>query len=207
MAFVELGTNSCNKPLLYDAMGIDKRFSGRKFHSFHTLVKNNKYIRGYRNIDSKINWAIFTPVSRNVKLTGLQELRLINNIYADIIICDLGSETKDYRLAEMDVLIGVMDPMPSRLIGARRVYQILKSEEKEGKSICWVINKMNRGISNRSFRDYIKIKDFVSIPLIRPELFYIAEYNCRFPYEQKEIKDRISGKINTLLKSNILDFI
>ena len=188
--------------LIYDSIGIEKRFSNREFASFYTLVKKRKYIRGIKNMDAGVNWALMTSYESKTgsALTALEEARLINNIYGDVIICDMGSEIKISRLDEMDKIICVVDPMPSRLIGSRVVYQNLKEEEHKGKEIIWIINKANGGINKKCFREYMKIKKPITIPLIRPEHFYTAEYNCRIPFEQREIKSKVRNQFEEIVK-------
>ena len=188
--------------LIYDSIGIGKRFSNREFAPFYTLVKKRKYIRGIKNMDAGVNWALMTSYESKTgsALTALEEARLINNIYGDVIICDMGSEIKISRLDEMDKIICVVDPMPSRLIGSRVVYQNLKEEEHKGKEIIWIINKANGGINKKCFREYIKIKKPITIPLIRPEHFYTAEYNCRIPFEQREIKSKVRPQFEEIVK-------
>jgi len=188
--------------LIYDSIGIEKRFSNREFASFYTLVKKRKYIRGIKNMDAGVNWALMTSYESKTgsALTALEEARLINNIYGDVIICDMGSEIKISRLDEMDKIICVVDPMPSRLVGSRTVYQKLKEEEHKGKEIIWIINKANGGINKKCFREYMKIKKPITIPLIRPEHFYTAEYNCRIPFEQREIKSKVRPQFEEIVK-------
>ncbi len=188
--------------LIYESIGGEKRFANREFAPFYSLVKKRKYIRGIKNMDAGINWALMTSYESKIgyALTALEEARLINNIYGDVIICDMGSELKNSRLDEMDKIICVVDPMPSRLIGCRAVYQKLKEEEHKGKEIIWIINKANGGINKKCFREYIKIKKPITIPLIRPEYFYTAEYNCRLPFEQREIKNKVRGQFEEIVK-------
>ena len=188
--------------LIYESIGAEKRFSNREFAPFYTLVKKRKYIRGIKNMDAGVNWALMTSYESKTgyALTALEEARLINNIYGDVIICDMGSEIKISRLDEMDKIICVVDPMPSRLIGSRTVYQKLKEEEHKGKEIIWIINKANGGINKKCFREYIKIKKPITIPLIRPEYFYTAEYNCRIPFEQREIKNKVRNQFEEIVK-------
>ena len=188
--------------LIYESIGAEKRFSNREFAPFYTLVKKRKYIRGIKNMDAGVNWALMTSYESKTgsALTALEEARLINNIYGDVIICDMGSEIKISRLDEMDKIICVVDPMPSRLIGSRTVYQKLKEEEHKGKEIIWIINKANGGINKKCFREYIKIKKPITIPLIRPEHFYTAEYNCRIPFEQREIKSKVRNQFEEIVK-------
>ena len=68
------------------------------------------------------------------------------------------------------------------------MYACLRREEKNGADILWVINKMNSGINLHCLRDYLKIRDTVILPLVPPEYIYTAEYNCRIPIDQREVR-------------------
>jgi len=206
VAFAELRRGSGRGFLTYDSLGMDRRFLSGDFLSFYSFVKERRYIRGCRNMDGGINWALMTPEENAEKLalSPLEEARLINNIYGDIVICDMGDDICRSRLDEMDIIICVVDPMPSKLIGSRRIYQKLKEEELKGRGLIWVVNKYNGGVNRKHFKDYVRIKDPVVIPLMRPEYFYSAEYNCRLPCEQKEIKEKIRRPMEEIAQKHIL---
>lgn len=206
VAFVELGKYSRNEPLLYDAIGMEQRFNSREFNSFFLEVKEHKYIKNLKNSDAGINWAVRTPKDReqDILLTPLEEARILNNICGDWIICDLGSRFNRESMEDMDVLIGVIDPLPSKLLATQASYLQMRAEEFGGRRLIWVINKYNSGVNNKLLRRSLKLKNPITLPLIPEEWFYVAQYHCRLPFEQAEIKKIARSPIEELVKHHIL---
>ncbi|MEA4922748.1 MAG: hypothetical protein VB031_05195 [Eubacteriaceae bacterium] len=204
VAFAELPDGTSGRTWLYDIAGMDKRFGGRNYESLHKKVRHGRYIRGIRNMDSGVNWAACTAEDRNSGLTDVQKARLINNISGDIVICDMGINADEEIMADMDAIICVVDPKPSRLIDTRELYQTIKQEQLKGRDVIWVLNKMNGGVNRRCFREYVKIKGAFEIPLIKDIHFYAAEYNCRFPAEQREIKKVSNDILQDIVKKIIV---
>lgn len=66
------------------------------------------------------------------------------------------------------------------------------------------MNKDNGGIQRKCFYDYMKIKGHERIPMLDPELFYKAEYNCRLPYEQNEIRHIMKPIMENIVNRYIL---
>lgn len=206
VTFVELSHYAEDATLLYDAIGIAHRFDLRKFISFFSEVKKRKYIKQMKNLDGGINWVIRTPGdwTREGDLTPLEEVRLLNNVFGDWIICDLGSRISQEIMEEMDLLIGIIDPFPSRLLTSKKCFFKLRSEELGGRPLLWVINKYNTGINKKLLHRFLKLKDPITIPLIKGEWFYVAEYHCRLPYEQVEIRNETIVSLEQLVKRHIL---
>lgn len=234
---------------VYDALGIDKRFAGREFADFSVLLAEGKSIRGIRNIDERINWALEVPGEMKAKrehtLTlndktgraggeyGLDDvfngstaipetlncMRLVNNIYGDFIVCDFGDGTgfgqeRRALYEDMDVIICVIDPLPSRLLGASEHLSFVKMLELRGHRVFTVINKDNAGVNRRELRDFIGADGHAQaqekqktghgkryiIPMIDERLFYLCQYNCEIPASQSEIKGVIEPVFSGILK-------
>jgi len=206
VTFIELGHCADDAPLLYDSIGIAHRFASRGFISFFKEVKHRTYIKPMRNLDGGINWVLRTPEDRTREgdLTPLEEIRLLNNVFGEWVICDLGSRLSQETMDEMDLLIGIIDPLPSKLLTSTQSYLTLRSEEFGGRPLIWVINKYNSGINRKLLTRFLKLKDPITIPIINGEWFYVAEYHCRLPYEQDEIKNETIISIEELVKRHIL---
>jgi len=188
------GANFSNKPLIYDVLGMDKRFEGREFIRFYEEIKQGREIRRRRNLDERINWALMAPedLKKAVKLAPLEIVRLVSNISGDIIVCDIGDcDQKEEFLKDMDAILFVIDPMPSMLLAGFSSLQDAKRLEYRGKNVVWVLNKMNAGVNKRELQDFIKVKNTIQFPYIEPEKRYAAEYNCKIPYELREIKAQL----------------
>jgi len=206
VAFVDLKHDENNEPLLYDALGMGQRFASRQFISFFTEVKDKKYIKRIRNLEAGINWAIRTPTDRehDISLTPLEEIRLLNNICGDWIVCDFGSHYYQQSMDEMDVIIGVINPMPSNLLASKQHIQKMRMEDLGGRHSLWVINKYNHGVNSKLLKRFLRLKNLVTIPLIPEEWFYVAQYHCRIPFEQDEIKKETQLPIGEIVNHHIL---
>jgi hypothetical protein len=206
VAFLELKHDASNETLLYHALGMEQRFASREFISFYSEIKNRKYIKRLKNIDSGINWVLRTPLDRDlgIWLTVVEEARLLHNVCGDWVVCDLGSQYYQESMDEMDIIICVIDPMPSILLASKHHLRKLQIEDLGGRHLCWVINKYNKGVNSKLLKRFLKIKNPVTIPLIPGEWFYIAQYRCRIPFEQDEIKIETLSSIEELVKHHIL---
>jgi len=206
VAFLELKHDASNESLLYEALGMGQRFASREFISFYSEIKNRKYVKTKKNIDSGINWAMRTPIDRElgIWLTAVEEARLLHNIYGDWVVCDLGSQYYQESMDEMDIIIGVIDPMPSNLLSSKNHLRKLQHAELGGRHLCWVINKYNNGVNSKLLKRFLKMKNPVIIPLIPEEWFYVAQYRCRIPFDQDEIKKQTIASIEELVNHHIL---
>ena len=192
--------------LLYDAIGIEKRFRTREFTGFYSDVKHGESIRGKSNSDEGINWGLITPedVKEAQNPSPIEIVRLINNIHGDLIICDISSckNSVDYLL-DMDVVIFVIDPLPSHMIAGYPLLREVKRLEYKGKKTVWLINKFNSGVNKRDYLNFLKLKKFYKIPSIPAENFYSAEFNCKIPYEVRDIQDGVKAVLEKIIKNEM----
>jgi CO dehydrogenase nickel-insertion accessory protein CooC1 len=205
VAYVELKHDDSCESLLYEALGMGQRFASRDFISFFEEIKARKYIKKRNNQEAGINWALRTPKDRDlgISLTQLEETRLLNNICGDWVVCDLGSRYSQESMEEMDILIGVIDPMPAKLLASKNELQKLLIEDLGGRRLLWVINKYNLGVNNKLLKRFLRLKNPIMVPLIPEEWFYVAQYHCRIPFEQTEIKKAALLSIEELVNRHI----
>lgn len=201
VAYVEIKEEE-RKPLLFDSLGMDKRFAGRTFHDFYEEARLGKRISGLLNLDERINWALNIPDSIKDRDTGhTQDAALlsgiINNIAADVVVCDItyGMETEKI-MSEMDIIIFIIDPLPSKLLCGYDVICRIKKYQNEGGNVVWLLNKYNNGISRKELEDFLRQKEDFKLPVLPAEDIYSAEYNCRIPYSMKQIKGEIKNTIS-----------
>ena len=117
---------------------------------------------------------------------------MANHGSGDLILCDFsGNQELDRQLLlGMDQIIAVIDPMPSKMLEGHHLLCCIKNMEQNGEAaVTYVINKFNKGVNRRQMLDYLNIKKPVIIPLIKAELIYTAEYNCKIPYTLNEAKN------------------
>lgn len=76
---------------------------------------------------------------------------------------------------EEDVIVGVIDPLPSRLMdGADRIRMLADS----GREVLWIINRDNPGVNRRAMEKYLTFRPSLSQEEISREIICRAEYNC-----------------------------
>lgn len=92
------------------------------------------------------------------------------------------------RLTEAELVICVIDPLPSRLhSGMEKLICLRENRIKAGRKfspvlnlptpVIWVLNKDNSQVSHRELEELLKIRfDFV-LPLLDERIFYRAEYS------------------------------
>ncbi|MCI5686943.1 MAG: hypothetical protein MR303_00370 [Emergencia sp.] len=188
-----LTPDRCNG-LLYDSVAMDQRFANRAFHDVYRLILEDKPVRGKKNMEQGINWILPTPWiwQQGKNLDSGQRARLIQCARGEICIFDFAAEAEwDCYLADMDRLLVVTDPMPSKLIRNKERFQRLKALELSGVVTDWIVNRNNSGISRRQIASYLKSRKLLWIPQFAPELFYADEFACRFSWENREIRSKL----------------
>ncbi len=195
-AVAEFGRGS-----LFDSYGMDKRFAGRPYFQFYTALAQNKSIRGKKNMDEGVNWLLKSPDEQMIKLTFEQKLRLANHAKGDVVLCDFSGDQILNRqmLQDMDQIIAVIDPIPSKMLeGYQLLHRIKDMEQNNEADVIYVINKFNRGVNRRQMLNYLNIKNPVIIPLVKTEIIYTAEYNCKIPYTLSEVKSVLQKSLTEI---------
>ena len=211
------------KTNVYDALGMDRRFLGREFTDFFALLEQGRAIRGIRNLDDQINWVLRPPTDyarfgRNAQFCTeihkernsadvmrtqgetIQLLRLCGAVSGNPVICDFGNGTSCEELFEdMDTMVLVIDPMPSKLLGAAALFDRLRQMKFCGHDVVFVLNKENNGINRKELRDFLgRAADF-TIPMLEEAEFYRAEYNCEIPAARRSIREKTETVFSELL--------
>ena len=80
-----------------------------------------------------------------------------------------------------DVLVGVVDPLPARVLAGLAQHHCLRAEQKERESrgehsLLWVMNKENPAVDRRELERFLKIRFDAALPLLPTEVFYQAAY-------------------------------
>lgn len=195
-AVVELGQGT-----LFDTYGMDRRFAGRSYYFFYKALTENRSVRGVQNLDEGINWILMSPEEEHVQLTFEQKLRLVCHAKGDIILCDFSGRVEEEfeLLLNMDQIITVIDPLPSRMLKGYEMLCKIKALEFRQTEIIYVINKLNRGVNRGQMADFLKLKAPVLVPLIPVESIYSAEYNCKIPYTLSEVKKVLKEPFQQLI--------
>lgn len=186
---------------LYDSLAMDKHFAGRDYFRFFKAVNDGKSIRGRSNKLYGVNWILKSPAEDGISMDLLKTIRMANHALGDMIICKIANthEEELWRLLwDMDRIIAVIDPLPSKMLSG---YNRLCALRTSGLPILYLINKMNGGVSRRELVNYLKLKNLFYLPLIEPEIIYSSEYSCRFVYNLVSAKSRIKKPMEDLMQA------
>lgn len=211
VSFVEISQRKkLGERITFDSIGIDRRFAGRSFTDLFKLAEQGGITRGITNIDEGINWILHTPSIPGASKIGeesnrvnepLENLRVLNSAPGDVIICDFEIHPEMLELlTDMDVLIVVIDPIPSAMIAGYETLGFCKALAVGGKRIIWVVNKDNGGVNKRELIQFIRLKDIIFIPYISAEELYNAEYNCLLPISKREVRTNLVNGVNKIIK-------
>jgi len=196
---IELGGGS-----IYDGIGIDKRFDAREYFQFFNSLISGESIRNRKNLSDGVNWISRSPEESHILLSNNHIMKLINNAIGELIICDfsrINLEDGNYLLIQellldMDKIIVVIDPLPSKLLrGAKLLDHIRDVFDKP----VYVINKYNDGINRNELMKFLKINRPIFIPALSLELIYEAEYTCNIPYNLDEINKNLKQPLEEIL--------
>jgi len=199
--YLELARPKRNKPLIFDSLGMDKRFINRTFVDYYREVKEGNPIRHLINSEEGIRWALITKenAAKATYLSTREKIHLINNLEYDLLFCDMElgddpwSKIEDEMalLGEMSRLIIVIDALPSKLLGSYHLLQWVKTLNEKGLPVSYIVNKHNKGVQKRDFYDFIKLRPDHFIPFLPPEEFYICEYNCQLPHRINGLRESL----------------
>ena len=105
---------------------------------------------------------------------------------------------------QTDLLIGVIDPLPSRILAGLDTFEALKNEEKmglqAGKRVLWVLNKNNPLADRTETERFLKLKFDFAVSMAPPELFYGAEFACSQMALAEDVKGEIRNLVHTILE-------
>lgn len=198
VTLIEMGSS-----YFYEAYGVEKRFMHRDFYRFYELMAQKSSIKGLSNMEEGINWVLRCPEDSSPGKNGsiaaaADMLRLVYNIAGTLRIFDCSGVPIPALwevLPEMDAVICVVDPLPSKLIPAASEIERLRLECPRG---IWVINKMNSGVHRGELKRFLGGVDWVEIPSLAPEHLYRAQYNCVLPYTISPVRQQTDRLLEAL---------
>ena len=180
---------------LYEAAAMDQRFYGRTFRDFYSLALTGGRMRGLRNMERGVSWRIPMPQNRGLTEEECREiaLKLTAGVRDEVCIFDVQAGFEGFPTGDMDALLVVVDPMPSRLVHHREeVTRLLQlADDPEGPAVLFLVNKVNAGVSRRQVSAYLGGRAAAWIPAIDLKEFYADEYHCRFHWENRVIREEL----------------
>lgn len=199
----------------YYSVPLNRVLSRKRAVDYYALANEGLAYGSRRNLYANVNWAVRLPQDDTVaarqrgkeKTEGVSEffrseaaipsagaqgfaLRggdglMYERIPGRYLILD---EAPIARLTEADLVICVLDPLPSRLHdGMEKLICLRENRMKAGRRfspvlnlptpVIWVLNKDNPQVSHRELEQLLKIRFDYVLPLMDERFFYRAEYS------------------------------
>ena len=165
------------KPYFYSALGMEKRFYNRGFVNYFDMLRANEHIDfSKKNEFLGVNWYVkLANDSESLPISAVfRAIHMPKEEYCLFDCSGLSNELSLSLLAEADLPIIVIDPLPSKLILAR---DFLESARISLPEAVLVVNQMNNGVHRAELSRFLGTKDYFSIPSVPQEYIYKAEYN------------------------------
>jgi hypothetical protein len=204
--------------------GLDKRFAGNRFTDFYQLHKAGQPLDRKVNLHKGINWVVWrdslpalesegtVPGSSSAENGSPESLSALGEDIGPLPVGRLAgsfivADSPPWEdLKEYDLVLAVMDPLPSRIYAGAAMYQALKEAAGEGMEILWVVNRDNEAVDHGTLGRFLRLKHFFSVPLIQETCFYESQYGCKLPVEvllpggkEKEALEALARNVVTRL--------
>ena len=198
ISYLELRGNTAG-PTVYDWTGMEKRFAGRNFWDFFSMAINQEPFRQKLNLDDGINWIL--PLPENCSGNFTQRDRLIRRAPGSILLCDFSIfPDVGEHLADMDVLILVVDPAPSGLLASLPMLREIRRMEEAGMPVVRVLNRWNEGIEKREVLRFLQDSDPLTVPDIPYEAICRCQFSCQLPLKDPTINNRMKLPLEKIIR-------
>ena len=184
-AYVELRQPAAGQAGGFFSAGLDLRFRGNRFTDFFQIYLQGRPLPPLVNLHKGINWAVWRTAAGSAETPAEDgAMHLIDFPLDDLsgkwIIAD---DPPLEMLHRFDLVIGVIDPLPSRVFAGMETYEALRDMAAGGTHILWIMNGDNPEVNHGELRRFLRLADVRTIPLADPAVFYRAQYASCLPVE------------------------
>lgn len=202
-AVVEMPT----KPYLFSALGLallDKK-QGTKFYSYPHIIADGQIAGvGHETYYEDIIWLV--PDNRLIQIKDWdypKMLRLLHSTRrAGVLIVDAGSEWGHESIKGLitnaDVIIAVLDPLPTQTTSAKGNIKRMLDYKEKGLEVLFVANKWDSCIPKKDFIQIANIEPEIYIPAVDYSSVYQAGYDCTLVYSITTVKSELHLPISKL---------
>ncbi len=173
------------RPYFYNALNIERRFASGGFEFYEDSLAARKTLYALRNPYHSLDLFLRRPDAEcfpspmcACKMAGEQ------------VVFDLSGAPDsllDEALPEMDHIILVIDPLPTKLLSGVEKLERLRMQYPDAQL---VVNKLNRGVNRPELQRFLGTDSYIAVQHLAPELVYKAEYNCILPAELKGFTEK-----------------
>ncbi|MBO5667423.1 MAG: hypothetical protein J6S45_08245, partial [Firmicutes bacterium] len=165
---VELGRGN-----LFDQLCVDRWFRMRQMVSYWNCLHGDGYVERIMNPHCGVNWLLRTPADQGTELERGRAVKLLYSLPGDVAFVDFSSVSEEdllYLLDDMDQVVAVVDPMPSKLLeGYERIHRLKLWK----KPVTWAINRWSDQIDGKELRKILNNeRNVVTLPEIGRGILY-----------------------------------
>lgn len=191
VSYVEICRPDTGKSSVFFEAALDRRFGDRRFTDFFKLYERNEHLGRAVNLHKGINWVVWPPLplgedeeEREMRLAYAAALSAdraaLRQFAGKMVIVDSPSF---HCLKQYDLVVAVMDPLPSKVFAGAERYENLRKMQLDGMSVLWVVNRNNTAVNQKKLKRFFHLSEFFSVPLIEKPIFYEAQYSQALPIE------------------------
>ena len=102
-------------------------------------------------------------------------------------------------LRDMSLVVFIVNPAPSKLLGGHKRLAMIKELESGGVKVLYAVNMLSRGVNRKELFNYLRPRERTAIECVPAEELQEAEYNCRNPFQMPGVKKAMTGAIEAAL--------
>ena len=194
-AYVELRQPRAGEAAGFFGAGLDLRFRVNRFTDFFRIYMQGQPLPPRVNLHKGINWIVWRSVANTGETAATDDVMKIAENDApqpSLLAFPLEELAGEWIVADnpplemlhrFDMVIGVIDPLPSRVFAGTETYEHLRDLCSSGMHILWVVNCDNTEVNHGELRRFLRLKEYHSIPLTDQAVFYRAQYESCLPVE------------------------
>ncbi|MCG8485298.1 MAG: hypothetical protein MJA31_18465 [Clostridia bacterium] len=198
-------------PYIFDYLGIQQKLLADDIN-FNNYLYINDVIEKVEIKKKKllyedcILWMVCNPLRVINKSLENQHIHNIIKLCKNtsVNLCDLGSNLLHSSFEELliflDVVLLIVDPLPSEIILNEKTLKKFKNLQDQGLEGYMIINKYCKGVHMKELTEYLECSPIAYIPFINAEYIYEAVYNYKIPYELPKVKALLNHDIQMLIE-------
>lgn len=171
VTYVEMERPFEGRENLYTAMGFDRKFGGKIYYDWFGHMEKGDAVAHRLNMYKRVNWIIHEKPAGTVRLNEPESI--IKAVPGALVIAD--NPDTDF-LQDYDVIVGVINPLPGSIFAGMKTLKKIKNLEKSGHNVIWAVNGVNDRIPLKKLENFLKINEYIRLPLIDGRIFYECEY-------------------------------
>ncbi len=173
VTYVQMRQPEMGESMIYYEAGLDQRF-GRNAFTEEPGEKGRLYLH------KGINWSVWRHCRRAGDESGQVFRPYPETVPGEWVVAD--SPPLD-TLQQYDLTAAVIDPLPASVFAGAETYEILRDMEAAGLPVLWIVNRDNGEVNHSGLKRFLKLKEYVPLPILDPGLIFRAQNTCCLPAE------------------------